>query len=145
METKERNSQKLKINKKFVPCLVNEGDELYKNGYFVFNITTLIKYIHENLSDFIPEFIKIKEFTKEFSLLNENLVDSVAVSEPVIIAEITPDNYNLIDGNHRVEKARRLGIKSIMAYRLNVYQHIRFLTSKESYLAYIQYWNSKLQ
>jgi hypothetical protein len=38
-----------------------------------------------------------------------------------------------------------LGVMSILAYRLHVEQHIRFLTSKRAYLTYIEYWNSKLK
>jgi hypothetical protein len=45
---------------------------------------------------------------------------------------------------HRMEKARRSGIKEVPAYRLSVAQHIRFLTSQSAYIAYIEYWNSKL-
>ncbi len=44
-----------------------------------------------------------------------------------------------------MEKARRVGIKNILAYRLNVEQHMRFLTNKKAYVAYIEYWNSKLK
>jgi hypothetical protein len=53
--------------------------------------------------------------------------------------------YDLIDGNHRLEKARRMGIKNVLAYKLNAEQHVRFLTSKMAYVAYIEYWNSKLE
>ncbi len=70
---------------------------------------------------------------------------SVEISRPVILAEISPGQYNLIDGNHRMERARREGIKSMLAYRLNVEQHMKFLTSKKAYVAYIAYWNSKLK
>ena len=72
-------------------------------------------------------------------------MDSVELGRPVILAEITPGRYNLIDGNHRMEKAHRLGIKSIPGYRLNVDQHVRFLTSEKAYVAYVEYWNSKLK
>ena len=72
-------------------------------------------------------------------------MDSVEISEPVILAEISPGRYNLIDGNHRMEKARRIGMESIMAYRLNAEQHMRFLTSRKSYESYIEYWNGKLE
>jgi len=51
----------------------------------------------------------------------------------------------MIDGNHRMEKARRMGIKSISAFRLDVKQHMKFLTSKEAYLSYIEYWNGKVK
>ena len=70
---------------------------------------------------------------------------SVEISKPVILAEISPGRYNLIDGNHRMEKARRMGINSIQAYKLNVEQHMRFLTSRKAYVAYIGYWNNKLK
>jgi hypothetical protein len=38
-----------------------------------------------------------------------------------------------------------MGFKTLVAYKLNVEQHIPFLTSKKAYLAYIEYWNSKLR
>jgi hypothetical protein len=44
-----------------------------------------------------------------------------------------------------MEKARRMGINSVRAYKLSVEQHMRFLISKEAYLAYVGYWNSKLK
>jgi hypothetical protein len=44
-----------------------------------------------------------------------------------------------------MEKARRLGISSIRVYKLNTEQHIQFLTSKKAYVAYVEYWNSKIK
>jgi ParB-like chromosome segregation protein Spo0J len=70
-------------------------------------------------------------------------MDKVQINEPIILAEILPGRFNLIDGNHRIVKAHRLGIERIHAYRLNIDQHIKFLTSMEGYKAYVEYWNSK--
>jgi len=67
------------------------------------------------------------------------------ISKPVILAEIAPSRFNLIDGQRRVEKAHRLGIETIQAYKLNVHQHIRFLTSRKAYEIYVEYWNSKIE
>ena len=61
------------------------------------------------------------------------------------MAEIAPGRYNAIDGNHRLEKARRLGLETLMAYRLGPEQHLWFLTTEQGYLAYIEYWNGKLK
>ena len=72
-------------------------------------------------------------------------MDSVEISRPVILAEISPGRYNLIDGNHRMEKARRMGMESLPAYKLNAEQHIRFLISRKAYVAYVEYWNGKLE
>jgi hypothetical protein len=103
------------------------------------------EYIQKN-PDSIPfEEVAVSDFFAGFSSINEPHVDSVWVSKPVILAEMSPGRYNLIDGNHRMEKARRLGIINLKAYKLNVEQHLRFLTNKQAYVAYVEYWNSKLK
>ncbi len=93
---------------------------------------------------FIPVTVSVSEFYNYFSVIDEGYIDSVIINEPVILAEIAPDRYNLIDGNHRMEKAKRLGYKDIMAYKLSPVQHVMFLTSCYSYEKYIIYWNDKL-
>lgn len=135
----------LKADKDFTPCPVAAGDELFPNGIFEFNVTKILEYIEENPDDITVEEVAVSDFFEGFSLINESHMDSVEISQPVILAEISPGQYNLIDGNHRMEKARRMGINNLMAYRLNVEQHMKFLTSKKAYVAYIEYWNSKLK
>lgn len=134
---------KLKVDIGFTPCPVDAGDELFPNGIFEFNITKLLGHIQENPDNYNCEEIAIADFINDFSTCNELYLDVVEITSPVVLAEIAPSRYNVIDGNHRMEKARQLGIKRIQAYRLSVAQHIRFLTSKEAYTAYVAYWNSK--
>ena len=138
-------AEKLKVNNKFRPCPVNDGDELYPNGIFVFNITKMNEYLENNPDKFDLVEIAVADFPRSFSSINETHVGSVNVSRPVILAEISPGHYNLIDGNHRVEKARRTGKSHLLAYKLNVHQHIKFLTEKEAYLSYVEYWNGKIR
>ena len=140
-----KSAKKLKVNDNFIPCPAEKVDELYQNGIFVFNITKMIEYIKKNSSEIDLVDVDVSDFPKCFSSISESHVDSVDVSQPVIIAEMSPGHYNLIDGNHRMEKARRLGIKRISAYKLNVNQHMTFLTEKKAYLSYIDYWNGKLK
>jgi hypothetical protein len=137
-------TRKLTIDPTFLPCLEEGNDELFPNGIFKFNITVLLRFIQNNPRDFPLEEIALDEF-KTYSSLNESHIDTVDLSRPVLLAEISPGRYNLIDGNHRVEKARRTGAKSLFAYKLSAHQHIPFLTSEKAYLAYIEYWNSKLK
>jgi len=137
--------RKLKVDNDFTPCPVANDDELFPNGIFEFNITKMLECILKNPEDVTLEEVEVSDFFKDFSSINESHMNSVEISRPVILAEISPGQYNSIDGNHRMEKARRMGIKSILAYRLNVEQHIRFLTTTMAYLAYIEYWNSKLK
>ena len=136
---------KLKINKKFTPCPIDDGDELYPNGIFVFNITKMLSFIEKNPDKFVLEQVSVTEFNQNFSNLNESHIDSVDICRPVIFAEIAPGKFNLIDGNHRREKARRLGANTMSAFKITVEQHINFLTTEKAYLAYVEYWNSKLK
>ena len=131
------------IDKHFVPCSVNGGDEMFRIGILEFNITRMLEHIHSHQELFVAEMVAVKDFFKEFSVINEEHMDFVQVSEPVILAEISPKRYNLIDGNHRMEKARRLGIETVLAYKLSKDIHIQFLTSQEAYASYVDYWNSK--
>jgi hypothetical protein len=50
----------------------------------------------------------------------------------------------VIEGNHRVAKARREGLRRIPAHRLRCPEHVAFLTSTRAYETYVEYWNSKL-
>ena len=135
----------LKVDIDFIPCPADIGDELYPNGIFKFNITKILEHIQRTPDGITVEDVAVRDFPNDFSSINESHLDSIDISIPVILAEISPGRYNLIDGNHRMEKARRMGIKTLVAYKLRVDQHIQFLTSKKAYLAYIEYWNSKLR
>lgn len=128
--------------KKFTPCPVDDGDEMYPNGIFVFNISKMTDFIRNNR--FPCEEILIKDY-RSHSKFNEEHLPTVDVTKPVIVAEISPGCFNVIDGNHRMEKARRLGLEMLPAYRIGPEQHIQFLITEKGYLAYIEYWNGKLK
>ena len=135
--------KKFKIDKNFVPCPVAEDDEIYQNGIFEFNITKLTDFIKSNPDIFIPETIVVKDYYE--GTVNEDHMPNVVILEPVILAEIAPGRFNVIDGNHRMEKARRMGIEKIKAYRVHAIYHQKFLTNKEAYISYVNYWNDKLK
>lgn len=87
----------------------------------------------------------MNDFYHGFSSLNESQVELADMSKPVVLAEISPGNFNLIDGHHRVEKARRSGVCTLRVHKLTAVQHLRFLTSERAYLSYIEYWNGKVK
>lgn len=91
------------------------------------------------------EEVQVKDFSLGVSTFKEAHLAAVDVTRPVIIAEISPGRYNVIDGNHRMEKARRLGFDTVKAYKLGPEQHLQFLTTSQGYSAYIEYWNGKLR
>lgn len=139
------NNRKLTIAPDFVPYQTDDEDEIYANGIFRFNITKLSEYISSNPGLFSEEEVFVKEIYRESPHINESHLDSVDVSKPVILAEIAPGRYNLIDGNHRVEKAFRLGIEKIRAFRIHPEHHHRFISNRQGYEKYVDYWNQGLK
>lgn len=136
--------RKIKSNKTFKPVCSDVGDEFYQNGIFKFNITKLLKFVDLNKNKFQPEIVEVNSIRIfPFSILNEETIKKANLDIPIILAEISPDRFNVIDGNHRLEKAYRAGIATISAYRLFSEQHIIFLTAIDAYKAYVEYWNTK--
>jgi len=142
--TKRKNPLLLEIDENYNPAVTEEGEEFFPNGYFVFNITKMLNFISSNKEIFELKNINIKEYRSSTAVINESHVDKVDITVPIILAEISPGRYNVIDGNHRVEKAYRLGAETIPAYVLNMRQHLPFLTTVEAYRAYVGYWNEKV-
>jgi hypothetical protein len=114
--------QPLRVDPRFNPCPVEDGDELFPNGIFVFNVSRMLAYLDQNPTDVELVEIAVCHLDQGFSVLNESHVDSVDLSRPVVLAEISPGQYNLIDGHHRVEKALRHGLITLHAYRLTIRQ-----------------------
>lgn len=111
----------LTIDKNFTPSSEDNGDEFYPNGIFVFNITKMINYIRDHQDQIFPESIDVKVHRSSLSQLNEDHVGKTDISIPIILAEISPGRFNVIDGNHRIEKAYRSGIDTILASLLSGY------------------------
>lgn len=136
---------RLQMDPCFRPRKPQEGDEIYPNGIFEFNITGLLAYIGAT-GRFRAERVALGDVPHcgDGAGLSEPAIVAADLSRPVILAEIAPDRYNLIDGHHRVAKARREGVLSIPAYRIRCPEHVAFLTSTRAYEAYVEYWNSKV-
>ena len=86
-------------------------------------------------------------------------MEAADLKRPVVIAEMAPNyrgylpdireedwpvrGYVRIDGQHRLEKARRMGIQLLPAVTLRIEQHIPFLYA--SYEQYVEYCNGRLK
>jgi ParB/Sulfiredoxin domain len=135
----------MRLDANFLPMGVDPGDELFRNGIFEFNITRLLDHINSNLDSFPIERLRVRDlhvWSPEDP--DESTIQKADLSFPIVLAEIRPGHFNVIDGNHRLESARRDEVESISAYRLSPTQHHRFLTSRRAYEAYVDYWNSKV-
>ena len=145
----------LSTEREDIPVLPDAGDEIYCNGVFCFNITALLEWIKQNPRPAVEMPIDV---WGSFEGKEDCYVEAADLTRPIVIAEIAPDyldfvpdipehhwtsrGYVCIDGQHRIEKARRLGIKTLPAVVIRMEQHIPFLY--EGYGRYVEYWNRKL-
>ena len=135
----------LRVDEGFVPFPVADGDESFANGVFEFNITRIRAHVERDPADVALVQVEVSSFPRWDRPLDDAHVASADLSRPVVLAEISPGRFNLIDGHHRLEKARRNGVGTVQAYQLTAVQHVRFLTSRRAYLAYVEYWNGKVE
>lgn len=103
--------------------------------------------IHSGELVVVKENINIKKWFRwhgHNSSLNEDHIPTVDVDSIIIQAEIRPGIFSIIDGNHRIEKAFRLGKSSICSFKLVGEQLIPYFITYKGYKAFVEYWNSKL-
>lgn len=138
-------SSKLKLDAKFEPCPPEAADELFPNGIFEFNISRLRAFIHTHPKRFPVEPVALADIPNYGEAdLDEAAIGSANLSRPILLAEIAPGRYNVIDGHHRIAKARREGVLTLTCHRLRCPEHVAFLTSATAYEKYVEYWNSKV-
>jgi len=77
--------KKINASKNFKPCEIEDNDEYFPNGIFVFNITKMISYIEENKNAIQLENINFEDnHDKEFSSEEEDYINSTNLNRPVI-------------------------------------------------------------
>lgn len=119
-----------------------QGDEIFSDMFVTWNITKLLNCI-ENLQ-IEPRMIDksvYEQFIKPNQEVNESKVDHVDLSKPIIIIERYKNRHILIDGIHRVRKAKKNSIKSIPAYVLPFSVHIEFITNERDFKFIIEEYN----
>lgn len=140
------SSRKMHVSMQYVPCIVKENEEIFRNGIFHFNISKILEDIYSGRLVVDKELINIKEWFKSHGRhpsLNEEHLPTVDTESIIIQAEIRPEYFSIIDGNHRIEKAYRLGKSSIYSYKLMGEQLIPYFISERGYRAFVEYWNTK--
>lgn len=137
---------KLKLNRNFQPCTAEPDDELYPNGLFLFNISRLLAFINAHPEQFTVEPIEVADlahYDEEPS--DKEAIRTANLSRPIVLAEISPGLYNLIDGHHRAARARRDGVRILPGWRIRFPEHVAFLASTMAYEKYVEYWNGKVK
>jgi hypothetical protein len=138
-------TQKLRRKKNFTPCVAFEEEEMYNLGIFQFNISRILEHLQNGKLVAKREDIDVDTWTRRncCNNVNESHLYGVDINLPVIQAEISPGRYVIIDGNHRLEKARRNQVGFIPSYKIWAIQLVDYFTEERGYLAFIDFWNEK--
>ena len=139
--------RKLKANRNFTPCVPVVDDETFGGFPFTWNITHVQTWIDNNLDQVDLSVVQIAPPSKgvDSDFLDEAWIPEADLTKPVIIAWMRPEFFKLIDGNHRVAKARRMGVAELPAYYLTEQQHRQFFAREQADMMYVKYWNEKLE
>ncbi len=143
--TVKNKKRLLKLDKEYTPIATDEGDEIYANGIFTFNISKMLEHIADGKLSAEMQSINVNQWFKTHlkGVLNEEHLLTVDITKPVIQAEIRPNMFEIIDGHHRITKAYREGVESVDSYVLKGEQLIPFFTTQRAYEAFVGYWNDK--
>ena len=139
-----------------MPDISVNGDEYFRNGMFCIHISALLDWLNKNPQPIVDMSVEVCSTRQG---LDDSFVDTADITRPIIIAEIAPDyidfisdfsekdwisrGYICIDGRHRIEKAKRSGLKTLPAVVLKMEQIVPFIC--EGYDHYVEYWNRKLE
>ena len=123
-------------------------DELAVNGYFVYDITKMIRHMLAGLergmvTEGTVAVDSCLEYIDERSLLPEH-VKKADLERPIIFVEVAPDSYVLEDGRHRLCKAMKKKVDVLPAYFVKAEFADHFFTEQQMYLSHIGYWNGKI-
>ena len=143
---KMAENRRIKLNKNYVPLPAQDGDEICPNGIFSFAISRMLEDIISDKIVVEKEKINVQEWVKPHwrGSVTEEHLPTVDVSKSVIQAEIKPETYEIIDGNHRMERACRDGVEFIDSYKLRGEQLLLCFSDGRGYKAFAENWNSKL-
>lgn len=138
----------------------DKGDctEWMPNGIYNYNVSSMIRDLawhEENADDGKNHMNKVVKtlVSVEAAIsacygvdgLKQEHIAQADLSRPLIYVELAPDCYNLMDGHHRLAKAKQQGLKELQAYFLPSDVGIHYLCSEEEYCDYVKYWNGKVE
>ncbi|MBU9673917.1 ParB N-terminal domain-containing protein [Planococcus sp. CP5-4] len=138
---------KIKANRNFTPCVPVVDDETFGGFPFTWNITSAQSWIEQNFDQVEQSVVQVAPLSTglDSDSLDEAWIPQADLTKPLLVVRMRPEVFKLIDGNHRVAKARRLGITELPSYYLTEQQHRQFFTRQQSDTMYVDYWNEKVE
>ena len=85
------------------------------NGILIWDVTSILEDIEQH-----PDSYNDARVSHTRAMASD-------LTKPLVVAELSKDHLLLIDGNHRLHKARALGLENIPCYYLSQKQQQHFI------------------
>ncbi len=125
----------------FSPIPLQAGQEYLAIGPYEWHITALKQYLRQVFALRYLRFVRVERYMHPYLQVDEQHMEQVNVLSPVILAELYPGEYVVIDGQHRLSKASRMERERILAYKVPAAIHAHFMTTLEAHEAFVHYHN----
>jgi len=110
-------------------------EQKYQIGAISGNIMWDIEKIKKDISQYVIKEYNAFELFKENPFYgNEQYAMDTDISVPLIVVELKKGKEKLIDGNHRLFKANKLGYKTISAHYLSENEHKKYIVEYDEKL-----------
>ena len=127
-------------------CFPDNGEEWFWLSIFGYSISQIWKDIEVNPKLFLCGKALVKDCSRYGKdNLNPEYVKQADLNKPLILVEIAPDRYEVMDGFYCIAKALQQGMDYLPAYYLTSEQAAAYLDSEENYARYLDYWNRKVE
>lgn len=137
---------------------IDDRKEWFPNGIFNYNVSRLMKDLaaddteKDSKTPWLNAAVQVKisvadaiKHCHDLGPLEEEHVQAADLERPLIFVELAPDSFNLIDGHHRLAKARLEGITELPAWMVGAHEAVSYLGSEREYNRFVEYWNSKIE
>lgn len=110
-------------------------EQKYRIGTMSGSIAWDIEKMKKDITQYpLKEYNTFELCEKNLFHGDEKYAMSTDISIPLIIVELTAGKEKLIDGNHRLFKAKKLNVKTITAYYLSETQHKKYIVDYDAEL-----------
>lgn len=123
---------------------MESGDEWVAEGVARFHLSAILIDIERKPESFIVDRIRVEDYRSELEdHAGDAEEDTDSLSEPVIAVEYGPNDWRVIDGWGRIDRAAQLKMDSLPAVKLPSEQAMRYLVEEEDVRRFIEHWNFK--
>lgn len=99
-----------------------------ENGILIWDITSILEDIENHPDSYTVRYLPASLLARHNeSKVSHTRAMSTDISKPLVVAELSEDHILLIDGNHRLYKARTLGMENVPCYYLTREQQQHFI------------------